>query len=81
MKGNCFDDKPFYALPKGVRIEVVAHEASEVLVQQKENDNIFSPRFYKPEDVVQITAGEDDFEGSSKRIIRTIFGYRKQLML
>ncbi|MBU0278239.1 MULTISPECIES: 5-deoxy-glucuronate isomerase [unclassified Gemella] len=73
---NCFENKPSCLhVPKGIIIEIVAHEASELLVQQKENDNTFPPRFYKPEDVSQFIAGEDDFEASSKRIIRTIFDY------
>lgn len=73
---NIFEEKPYCLhISKKDKFKFKVLKNAEILVQQKENDKEFDAVFYTPEITAQIIAGENEFEGSSKRIIRTIFDY------
>lgn len=60
---------------KGVKVTVTAHRGSEVLVQSTENEGTFESRFYTPQNCVEETFGQGQFEGKAQRTVRTFFDY------
>lgn len=60
---------------KGVKAGVTALGPSEVLVQSTENERDFESRFYTPQNCVEETFGQDQFEGKAQRTVRTFFDY------
>lgn len=60
---------------KGVSVNVLAKEDSQVLVQSTKNDRTFDSVFYKPEDCTNDIFGEGLWENKMKRTVRTIFDY------
>lgn len=73
---DVFTDNPYCLhVPKQTKVVISANSNAEILVQQKENEKIFDTKYYAPEDVEQIVAGVDEYDSTSKRIIRTIFDY------
>ena len=62
--------------PKGVAVTVRANFDSEVLVQTTENQRIFDPVFYRPEDCRDDIFGLDVFDNKMKRTVRTVFDYK-----
>lgn len=73
---SVFEEEPWCLhVAKNVKIKVTALADSEVLVQKTENDKEFEARFYTPDDCQNTVAGEGVWEGTAKRVIRTIFDY------
>ncbi len=63
-------------VPKAVEVSVTANADSEVLVQTTENDRVFAPVFYRPEDCRDDIFGLDVFDNKMKRTVRTVFDYK-----
>lgn len=75
-RNDVFEEKPYCLhTSKNKKYIFKALKETEILVQQKENNKDFDTVFYTPDNVTQIIAGEKEFDGTSKRIIRTIFDY------
>lgn len=73
---DVFEEKPYAVhISKKDSITVVALEDTELLLQQKENEKEFDLVYYTPENTTEIVAGKEEFDGTSKRIIRTLFDY------
>ncbi|WP_078378741.1 5-deoxy-glucuronate isomerase [Sutcliffiella halmapala] len=71
-----FKEEPFCLhIAKDVHVKILALDPSEVLIQKTYNDNAFASKLYTPEDSQNVVAGKDDWEGTAKRVIRTIFDY------
>lgn len=73
---SVFDEEPWCLhVPKGVKVEVVAHEVSEVLIQKAHNERDFESKCYTPEDCKTEVFGENVLGDTSRRLVRTIFDY------
>ncbi|QEY34576.1 5-deoxy-glucuronate isomerase [Caproiciproducens galactitolivorans] len=60
---------------KNVPVTVTAMKESEILVQSTENDRTFDSALYTPENCVEETFGQSQFEGKAQRTVRTFFDY------
>ncbi|MCI1965249.1 MAG: 5-deoxy-glucuronate isomerase [Oscillospiraceae bacterium] len=60
---------------KGVKATVTAISQSEVLVQKTENDKEFECKLYTPQNCVEETFGQSQFDGKAQRTVRTFFDY------
>ena len=60
---------------RDTKITVTAIQSSEILVQSTENSKAFKSKFYTPENCVEETFGENQFEGKAQRTVRTFFDY------
>ncbi|NLG92726.1 MAG: 5-deoxy-glucuronate isomerase [Clostridiales bacterium] len=60
---------------KNVPVTVTAMKESEILVQSTENDRTFDSVLYTPENCVEETFGQSQFEGKAQRTVRTFFDY------
>lgn len=71
-----FEKAPYCLhVPKGIKVKVTAKEASEILIQQTENERDFTPVFYRPEDCLYQEFGKGQWGGAGHRICSTIFDY------
>lgn len=61
---------------KGTEVTVRAFSDTEILVQSTENERVFMPVFYQPEDCIEAKAGEGLWEGKGVRTVRTAFDYK-----
>lgn len=74
---NVFTDPPFCLHAcTGVKVRIVAVKDSEIIVQSTQNDKEFQCRFYKPEDCKIELMGSEQWEGTAKREVLTIFDYQ-----
>ncbi len=62
-------------IPKGVSVKIKAAKGSEILIQQTDNDIIFSPVFYTPDMILYQHFGKDQWEGTGYRIVSTVFDH------
>jgi 5-deoxy-glucuronate isomerase len=75
-RDSVFDEKPYCLhVPAGLEVIIKADTASQVLIQQTENDTKFAPKFYHPEDVQSDQFGSGLWNGTAERTVRTIFDY------
>lgn len=73
---NPFEKTPYCLhVPKCTQVEITANEESEILIQQTENDIIFTPVFYTPETVLYEEFGKGQWGGAGHRICSTVFDY------
>lgn len=73
---SLFEEKPWCLhVAKGVTVNVTALDDSEILVQKTNNDIKFKSKLYVPDDCKSVVAGDGVWEGTAKRVIRTIFDY------
>lgn len=71
-----FDENPWCLhVPKGVQVEIRADEDSELVIQRAENDREFAARLYAPQDCRSDVFGEGEWNGTARRIVRTVFDY------
>ena len=76
QRKDVFEEKPYCVhISRGKTIKILAQKDTEILIQQKENHTEFSTVFYTPENSNQFTAGIEEFDGTSKRVIRTLFDF------
>ncbi len=62
-------------IPKGINVTLKASKDSEILIQQTDNDIIFTPVFYTPDMILYQHFGKDQWEGTGYRIVSTIFDH------
>jgi 5-deoxy-glucuronate isomerase len=60
---------------RGVDVTVTALQQSEILVQCTENPRTFESKLYTPQNCVEETFGQNQFEGKAQRTVRTFFDY------
>lgn len=63
-------------VPKNVGITVEASENSEILIQSTENLGFFEPKLYSPSECKSEIFGEGTWNGTARRVVRTIFDYK-----
>lgn len=74
---SVFDDDPWCLhVPKNVGITVEASENSEILIQSTENLGFFEPKLYSPSECKSEIFGEGTWNGTARRVVRTIFDYK-----
>lgn len=56
-------------------VQVAAEKDSEILVQCTLNASQFEYKYYTPENCVEETFGQNQFEGKAQRTVRTFFDY------
>lgn len=62
-------------VPKNTKVTVTAKSATEILIQQTDNDRDFDCVFYRPEDVLYQEFGKGQWDGAGHRICSTVFDY------
>ncbi len=62
-------------IPKGIEVKIKASKESEILIQQTDNDIIFTPVFYTPDMILYQHFGKDQWEGTGYRIVSTVFDH------
>ncbi|MCJ7842292.1 5-deoxy-glucuronate isomerase [Lederbergia sp. NSJ-179] len=76
-RSDVFKEDPYCLhVPAGVNVRITAMAKSEVLIQKTNNDRSFGAKLYTPEDCQSEQAGEDAWDGTAVRTIRTIFDYQ-----
>ncbi len=74
---SVFDENPWCLhVPKGTNVQVEILEESEILVQCTDNKNIFEEKLYSPEDCKSDVFGEGVWNGTARRVVRTVFDYK-----
>lgn len=75
-RANPFEKKPYCLhVPKNTEVRFEAAAQSEILIQQTDNDVIFTPVFYTPDDCLYQEFGKGQWEGTGHRICSTVFDY------
>ncbi|VYU34562.1 5-deoxyglucuronate isomerase [Clostridium tertium] len=73
---SLFDEEPTCLhLSKGKKVVVKATKDMEILVQCTDNNDEFESKFYTPQNIKSDVFGEGVLQGTSRRIVRTIFDY------
>ena len=78
---NMVRENPFvkasYCLhvPKQTEVKIKAKATTEIIIQQTDNDIIFTPVFYTPDMILYQHFGKDQWEGTGYRIVSTVFDY------
>jgi len=71
-----FDENPWCLhVPKGVNVEITALEDTELVIQCADNDRVFPSKLYSPQDCRSDIFGEGEWNGTARRIVRTVFDY------
>lgn len=76
-RGSEFDESPWALhVPKNVKIKITSGtDDSIVLVQSTENERNFEGKLYRPKDCRSDVFGEGEWNGTARRIVRTVFDY------
>ena len=75
-RGCMFDENPVCLhVPKGVAVDIKVLEDSEVLVQKTENNGTFDSKLYSKEDTKSEIFGDGVWDGTARRVVRTVFDY------
>lgn len=77
LKRECmFDENPLCLhIPRNISVNIKTLEESEVLVQKTENKNSFESKLYEKEDTKSEIFGDGVWDGTARRIVRTVFDY------
>ena len=71
-----FDEDPWCLhAPKGVEITLHAKADSELVIQKAQNGRDFAAKLYAPQDCRSDVFGEGEWNGTARRIVRTVFDY------
>lgn len=62
-------------VPKCMKVSIKADKETEILIQQTDNDIVFSPVFYTPDMILYQHFGKDQWEGAGYRIVSTVFDH------
>ncbi len=69
-----FEKKPYCLhVPKETTVTIEAAADSEFIIQQTDNDIVFTPVFYMPEDCLYQEFGKGQWDGAGHRIVSTMF--------
>ena len=60
-------------VPKCMKVSIKARKETEILIQQTDNDIVFSPVFYTPDMILYQHFGKDQWYGAGYRIVSTVF--------
>lgn len=73
---SLFDENPSVLhVPSFTEVSVRAIESSELLLQKTDNDKDFSAKFYNKIDIRCDIFGENVWEDTARRMVRTVFDY------
>ena len=73
-RANPFEKKPYCLhVPKGTAVTAEALSDCEFIVQQTDNDIVFTPVFYTPEDCLYQEFGKGQWDGTGHRVVSTMF--------
>ncbi|MBU3099878.1 MULTISPECIES: 5-deoxy-glucuronate isomerase [Clostridium] len=76
-RDSVFDEDPWCLhVSKNTKVELTAEDESEILIQSTDNKEEFEPKFYAPEDCQSDIFGEGTWNGTARRVVRTVFDYR-----
>lgn len=71
---SLFDEAPTALhVPKGIKVVITGGTDVEILIQKTDNDNYFEPKFYAPSDCTNDIFGEDVWNNTARRVVRTVF--------
>ena len=77
VRNNVFDDGMYVLhISKDTKAVVTAKKDSELLIQVTDNDRVFPPKLYRPEDCSDVICGEGLCRGTCVRLVRTAFDHR-----
>ncbi len=62
-------------VPKETEVTIKANKKTEILIQQTDNDIVFSPVFYTPDMILYQHFGKDQWNGAGYRIVSTVFDH------
>jgi 5-deoxy-glucuronate isomerase len=75
-RNSVFEENPIVLhVPKGVKVTIHSKTESEVLVQKTTNDKIFEPVFYTQNDCQSDIFGENVWNDTARRVVRTVIDY------
>lgn len=75
-RGSLFDENPSVLhVPKSTEVILESLEDAELLIQKTTNSGSFASKFYSPTDIVCDVFGEQVWDDTARRIVRTIFDY------
>lgn len=75
-RASAFDENPWCLhVPRGVKVSLEALEESEIIIQRTENNLSFDAKLYSPSDCRCEIFGEGEWNGTARRIVRTVFDY------
>ncbi len=73
-RGSLLDEAPHVLhVSAGCAVEIEAHGEAELALQQTENARDFAPVFYAPSEVQTAKFGDGVLQGTSTRVVRTVF--------
>lgn len=73
---SLFEESPYCLhVSRNTRVTIEAIRASEILIQQTDNDWRFTPVFYRPDDVQTDVFGRGMWNGTAEHTVRTIFDF------
>lgn len=71
---DCFNYCPWVLhVPKDIKVSFTAYGDTEFAVQATENDIVFTPKLYTPEECASENRGAGTMREASTRIVRTVF--------
>lgn len=74
---SVFDEDPWCLhVPKATKVTIEAEEESELIIQCTGNKESFTAKFYAPEDCQSDIFGEGTWNGTARRVVRTVFDYK-----
>ncbi|MBS4023227.1 MAG: 5-deoxy-glucuronate isomerase [Dethiobacter sp.] len=75
-RNSLFAEKPWCLhVPKDVSVKIVPLSDAEILRQMTVNKNCFMSKLYSPAECREDIFGESLWEGTAKRLVRTVFDY------
>lgn len=73
---SVFDESPWCLhVPKNINVAIEVYEKSEILIQCTENVEAFEAKLYSPSDCRSDIFGEGTWNGTARRVVRTVFDY------
>ncbi|WP_017354170.1 5-deoxy-glucuronate isomerase [Clostridium sp. ZBS4] len=73
---SVFDEDPWCLhVPKNIKVTVKCLEESELIIQSTDNQNNFEAKLYSPDKCRSDIFGEGTWNGTARRIVRTVFDY------
>lgn len=73
---SLFDENPIALhVPKGIEVMIEALDETEILIEKTTNNTDFEPVFYTQEDCTTSIFGENVWNDTARRYVRTVFDY------
>ncbi len=75
-RDSVFEENPIVLhVPKGIKVTIDTKAESEVLIQKTTNDKKFEPVFYTQKDCQSDIFGENVWNDTARRVVRTVIDY------